>query len=56
MGTFIGIFAFIGMLAVNSLIKMSKDLTDIKVAVREVAAKHEETEKRVTRIENHVFN
>jgi beta-lactamase regulating signal transducer with metallopeptidase domain len=55
-GTFIGVFAFIGILAVNSLIKMSNDLTEIKISVREVAAKHEATEKRVTRIENHVFD
>lgn len=52
---FISVFAFIGILAVNSLIKMARDLNEIKIAVREVAIKHEETEKRVTRIEKHVF-
>lgn len=55
-GAFIAVFAFIGVLSVNALIKMSNDLTDIKIAVREISAKHEETEKRVTRIENHVFD
>jgi beta-lactamase regulating signal transducer with metallopeptidase domain len=55
-GAFIAVFAFIGALAVNALLKMSTDLTEIKIAVREVAAKHEDTEKRVTRIENHVFS
>lgn len=55
-GAFIAVFAFIGALAVNALLKMSNDLTDIKIAVREVAAKHEDTERRVTRIENHVFS
>jgi len=53
---FIAVFAFIGALAVNALLKVSNDLTDIKIAVREVAAKHEDTERRVTRIENHVFS
>jgi len=55
-GAFIAVFAFIGALAVNALLKMSADLTKIKIAVIEVAAKHEDTEKRVTRIENHVFS
>jgi len=55
-GAFIAIFAFVSVLAVNALVKMSNDLTDIKIAVREVATKHEDTEKRVTRIENHVFS
>ena len=55
-GAFIAVFALIGALAVNALLKMSTDLTEIKIAVREVAAKHEDTEKRVTRIENHVFS
>ena len=55
-GVFIAVFAFVSVLAVNALIKMSTDLTEIKIAVREVATKHEDTEKRVTRIENHVFN
>ena len=55
-GAFIAVVAFIGALAVNALLKMSNDLTEIKIAVREVAAKHEDTEKRVTRIENHVFS
>ena len=55
-GAFIAVFAFIGALAVNALLKMSTDLTEIKIAVREVAAKHEDVDKRVTRIENHVFS
>ena len=55
-GAFIAVFAFIGALAVNALVKMSNDVTDIKISIREVAAKHEETDRRVTRIENHIFS
>jgi hypothetical protein len=55
-GTFIAVFAFIGALGLKALMNMGKDLNEIKVAVKEVATKHDETEKRVTRIENHVFS
>jgi len=51
----IGLFCFIGALGVKALINMAKDLTEIKLAVNTVAMKHDETEKRVTRLENHVY-
>lgn len=54
--TMMGILGFIGALGVKALMNMGKDLNEIKVAVKEVATKHDETEKRVTRLENHVFN
>lgn len=54
--TMLGILGFIGALGVKALMNMGKDLNEIKVAVKEVATKHDETEKRVTRLENHVFN
>jgi hypothetical protein len=49
------VLGFIGSLGVKALMSMGKDLNEIKVAVKEVATKHDETEKRVTRLENHVF-
>jgi hypothetical protein len=53
--TMVTILGFIGALGVKALMSMGKDLNEIKVAVKEVATKHDETEKRVTRLENHVF-
>ena len=54
--TMMAILGFIGALGVKALMNMGKDLNEIKVAVKEVATKHDETEKRVTRIENHLFD
>jgi hypothetical protein len=54
--TMVTILGFIGALGVKALMSMGKDLNEIKVAVKEVATKHDETEKRVTRLENHVFD
>jgi hypothetical protein len=53
--TMVNVLGFIGALGVKALMSMGKDLNEIKVAVKEVATKHDETEKRVTRLENHVF-
>ena len=54
--TMVTILGSIGALGVKALMSMGKDLNEIKVAVKEVATKHDETEKRVTRLENHVFD
>jgi len=54
--TMVSILGFIGALGVKALMNMGKDLNEIKIAVKEVATKHDETEKRVTRLENHVFD
>jgi len=54
--TMVTVLGFIGALGVKALMSMGKDLNEIKVAVKEVATKHDETEKRVTRLENHVFD
>ena len=54
--TMMAVLGFIGALGVKALMNMGKDLNEIKVAVKEVATKHDETEKRVTLLENHVFN
>lgn len=47
----LGILAFIGSLAVNSLIKMSNDLNDIKVMLKGISVRHDELEKRVCKLE-----
>jgi hypothetical protein len=54
--TMLGIFAFIGSIGVNALIKMGRDLNEIKVAVKEVATKHEDIEKRVNKLETKLWN
>lgn len=54
--TMVTVLGFIGALGVKALMSMGKDLNEIKVAVKEVATKHDETEKRVTRIEKHLFD
>jgi Na+-transporting NADH:ubiquinone oxidoreductase subunit NqrD len=51
----LAVLGFIGALAVNALIKMAKDLTEIKIAVKEVATKHDEVEKRVERLEEILY-
>jgi hypothetical protein len=54
--TMVSVLGFIGALGVKALMNMGKDLNEIKIAVKEVATKHDETEKRVTRLENHIFD
>jgi hypothetical protein len=54
--TMVTILGFIGALGVKALINMGKDLNEIKIAVKEVATKHDDTEKRVTRLEKHIFD
>lgn len=51
----LAVLAFIGALVANAIIKMGSDIGEIKVAVNTVAVKHDATEKRVERLENHVF-
>lgn len=51
----LAILAFIGALVANAIIKMGSDISEIKVAVNTVAVKHDETEKRVARLEAKVF-
>lgn len=49
------ILGFIGALAVNALMTMSKDLGEIKINVREATAKHDALVDRVEKIEDKVF-
>ncbi len=51
----LGILGFIGSLAVKALMKLSEDVNEIKLDIREVAVKHEDLEDRIVRIENKVF-
>ncbi len=50
--TMVTVLGFIGALGVKALMSMGKDLNEIKVAVKEVATKHDEIEKRVIRLED----
>lgn len=47
----ISILGFIGALGVNALIKMGKDLNEIKISLKEVSTKHDELDRRVERLE-----
>jgi hypothetical protein len=49
------ILGFIGSLAVKALMRLSNDVNEIKIDIREVAVKHEDLEDRIVRIENKVF-
>jgi len=47
----IAILSFIGALGVNALMKMSKDLNDIKTMVMVQDVKHDSLERRVEQLE-----
>lgn len=51
----LGILAFIGSLAVNALIKMGKDINEIKVTVKEVMVKHDDLKERVEKLEDKMY-
>jgi uncharacterized OsmC-like protein len=51
----LAVLGFIGALAVNALIKMGKDINEIKVTIKEIDTKHSGLEKRVERIEEHIY-
>jgi len=48
----IAILSFIGALGVNALMKMSKDLNDIKTMVMVQDVKHDSLERRVEQLEH----
>lgn len=52
----LSIIGFLLKKAVANLSKMSSDINDIKQSVLLVATRHEELEKRVTKIELKVYN
>jgi len=49
--TLIGVLGFIGALGVNALIKMARDINEIKLTVMRVDTKHDALEKRVEKLE-----
>lgn len=49
------VLGFIGALAVKALMRMSRDIGDIKTTLATEVAKREAIEKRIERIEDHVF-
>lgn len=51
LGILLSILAFIGALGVKALIRMSRDLGEIKIMVSVQAEKHDSLEKRVELLE-----
>lgn len=49
----LGVLGFIGGLGVNALIKMARDLNEIKTTVVKIDTKHDALEARVTKLEKH---
>jgi len=52
LGILLTVLAFIGGLGVKALIRMSKDLNDIKTMVSVQATKHDSLERRVETLED----
>lgn len=48
------VLGFIGALGVKALIKMSNDLHEIKSEVKVLVAKHDEHDRRIAKLEEHV--
>lgn len=48
----LAILAFVGALGVNALVKMSRDINEIKSAVMVQSTKHDGLEKRVEHLED----
>jgi septal ring factor EnvC (AmiA/AmiB activator) len=62
LGTLLAILAFIGALGVNAIIKMARDLGEIKTTIAKIDEKHNTFEstvkrhdKRIEKIENKLF-
>ena len=53
-GILLGILSFVGIIAVNQLMKMATDLNEIKVIIGKIDTKHDELEKRVHRLEKQI--
>ena len=54
-GILLSILAFVGIIAVNTLIKMGTDINEIKNKLIEVVTKHDDLKERVDRIEEKIF-
>lgn len=51
----LGVLGFIGALAVKALMSLAKDVSEIKISIREVAVKHEDLETRVSKLEDKIL-
>lgn len=51
LGIFVAAFSFIGSLGVKQLMKISKDMGDIKITLSIMGQKHDNIENRVKRVE-----
>lgn len=47
----LGVISFVGIIFVNSFLKMAKDIAEIKTIIAVQASKHEDLEKRVENLE-----
>ena len=54
-GILMAVLSFVGMLAVNALIKMGKDISEIKLNLIQLITKHDDLKERVDRIEEKIF-
>jgi hypothetical protein len=50
----LAVLAFVGALGVKALVKMSNDLNEIKTEVKVLVTKHDEHDRRISRLEEHV--
>lgn len=50
--TLLAIIGFVGIIFVNSFLKMAKDIAEIKTIIAVQSTKHEDLEKRVEKIES----
>jgi len=50
----LAVLSFVGALGVKALVKMSNDLNEIKTEVKVLVTKHDEHDRRISRLEEHV--
>jgi hypothetical protein len=51
----LGMLGFIGALMVRQLMKLSDSVNEIKITIAKIAAKHDDLEKRVDKLEEKTF-
>jgi len=51
----LSVLAFIGGLAVKSLVKLANDVNDIKVTIGKISERHDSLEKRVDKLEESIL-
>ena len=50
--TLLSVIAFVGVLFINSFLKMAKDISDIKTTIQVQSTKHDSLERRVENLED----